>query len=330
MIIDCHGHVSPPADLWVYKAKLMAHRGSHGRGKVDVTDEEIVAALHKREMGPCGHLECLDRVGTDLQLVSPRPFQMMHSERTAKLVQWWTEECNNIIQRQTELFPDRFAGIAGLPQSAGHPIEIVLPELERAVRMGFKGCILNPDPYENGGEKAPPLGDRYWYPLYEKLVELDVPAHVHATNSMNAEREPYTLHFINEETTAVYGLVKSDVFKDFPELKIVISHGGGSIPYQFGRFAAGGRGRSSFRDGMRNLYYDTVLYTPEALRLLVGVVGADRCVYGTECPGVGSGENPATGRTWDDIKPYFDEMDCLSDDDREMILSGNARRLFKL
>jgi 4-oxalmesaconate hydratase len=331
MIIDCHGHVSPPQELWVYKAKLSAHRGAHGRGSVEVTDEEIIAALHKKEMAPCGHLECLDEIGTDLQLISPRPFQMMHSEESAKLVQWWTEEVNNIIHRQTQLLPDRFVGIAGLPQSAGHPIEIVLPELERCVtRLGFKGVLLNPDPYENRGTKAPPMGDRYWYPLYEKLCELDVPAHIHATNSWNAEREPYSLHFINEETTAVYGFVKSSVFDDFPDLKIVVSHGGGAIPYQIGRFEAGMRGKSSFRDKLRNLYFDTVLYSPEALKLLVDVVGADRCVYATECPGTGSSIDPRTGRSFDNVKAHFDAMESLSSEDRQLIYEGNARRIFKL
>ena len=73
--------------------------------------------------------------------------------------------------------------------------------------------LLNPDPFENGGQEAPALGERYWYPLYEKLCELDVPAHIHASGSQS-ERTPYTLHFINEETLAVFGLVNSNVFKD--------------------------------------------------------------------------------------------------------------------
>ena len=54
---------------------------------------------------------------------------------------------------------------------------------------------------------------------------------------------------------------------------------------------------------MRNLYYDTVLYSEEALRLLIKTVGADRCLFGTECPGVGSTIDKATGRTMDDIRP---------------------------
>jgi OH-DDVA meta-cleavage compound hydrolase len=274
MIIDCHGHVSAPAELWAYKAGLLAARGSHGRGKVEVTDEEIRIAANKKQMGAAGHLDLLKKVGTDRQLISPRPFQMMHSEKPAKIVHWLTEETNNIIHRQTQLFPDTFIGVAGLPQVAGDPIEKALPELERTVKMGFKGCLLNPDPYENSGTEAPGMGERYWYPLYEKLCELDVPAHIHTTSSRST-RSPYSLHFITEETIAIYNLVTSDVFKDFPDLKIVVSHGGGAIPYQIGRFqSASLRNKVTFIDGLRKLYFDTVLYSEGALRLLFETVGA--------------------------------------------------------
>ena len=137
-----------------------------------------------------------------------------------------------------KLFAGKFLGVCALPQTAGDPIEKTIPELERCIKqLGFVGCLLNPDPYENGGSEAPPLGDRYWYPLYEKLCDLNVPAHIHGTTS-RSDRTPYSVHLINEETIAVYGLVNSNVFKDFPGLKIVVSHGGGSIPYQLGRFEA--------------------------------------------------------------------------------------------
>ncbi|MBL8552110.1 MAG: amidohydrolase [Hyphomonadaceae bacterium] len=331
MIIDCHGHVSAPAELWVYKSLLLSHRGEHGRRFPEVSDAEILAAANKKEMAPCGHLDMLDRVGTNLQLLSPRPFQQMHSEKPGYLVDWFCEESNNIISRQTKLMPNRFVGVAGIPQVGGEPVERVLPELERAVkRLGFKGCLLNPDPYENTGPQPPPMGDRYWYPLYEKLCELDVPAHIHSAGSRSA-RAPYTLNFLLEETMAVYGLLHSDVFKDFPALKIVVSHGGGAIPFHVGRFHASALRRGGdFYEEMRNIYYDTVLYSEEALRLLIKTVGADRCLFGAECPGVGSAVDPKTGKTLDDIAPFIKGFDWLSDADKKLIFEDNARRLFKL
>ncbi len=330
MIIDCHGHVSPPPTLWAYKANILSHRGEHGRRMQEITDEEILHYANKKEMAPHGHLDMLDQVGTDLQLLSPRPFQMMHSAQPGKLVHWFTEETNNVISRTARLLPNRFVPIAGLPQVAGEPLQAVLPELERCVRMGFRGTLLNPDPYENGGQEAPPLGDRYWYPLYEKLCELDVPMHIHATGS-KSDRCPYSLHFINEESIAVYGLVHSDVFNDFPGLKVVVSHGGGAIPYQIGRFRSGANRRGfDFLDRMRHLYFDTVLYSEEALRLLIKTVGADRCLFGAECPGVGSTVDKDTGRTIDDIKPLIAGFDWLSEADKALIFEGNARRVFGL
>ena len=330
MIIDCHGHVSAPAELWAYKASLLSHRGAHGRGRVNVSDEDIRRAANKKEMAPMGHLDMLHSHGTDRQLISPRPFQMMASAKPARAVHWFTEETNIIIHRQMQLFPDLFFGVCGLPQVAGEPIENVLPELERCVSLGFKGCLLNPDPYENSGAEAPGLGDRYWYPLYEKLCDLGVPAHIHATGS-HSERTPYTLHFVNEETIAVYNLVNSDVFSDFPDLKVVVSHGGGAIPYQIGRFeAASLNAPRRFSEGLRNLYFDTVLYSEGALRLLIETVGADRCLFGAECPGVGSKIDPRTGRTMDHIAPTIAGFDWLSEADKALIFEGNARRLFNL
>jgi 4-oxalmesaconate hydratase len=229
-----------------------------------------------------------------------------------------------------KLIPGRFVAVAGLPQAAGEPIENALPELERCVKMGFRGALLNPDPYENTGTEAPPLGDRYWYPLYEKLCELDVPMHIHATGS-HSPRSPYSLHFVNEETIAVYGLVHSDVFTDFPQLKVICSHGGGAVPYQVGRFQSSASRRGiDFVERMRKLHYDTVLYSEEALRLLIKTVGADRCLFGSECPGVGSTPDPCCGRLRDDIRPVIEGFDWLSAEEKHMIFEGNARRVFGL
>jgi predicted TIM-barrel fold metal-dependent hydrolase len=330
VIIDCHGHVSAPTELWAYKATLLAHRGSHGRGGVKVSDDELIAAANKAEHWPAGHLDLMKRHRTDRQLISPRPFQMMQSEKPAKLVHWFTEEVNTLIHRQCQLLPERFVPVAGLPQAAGEPIERVFPELERCVKLGFKGCLLNPDPYENSGTEAPGLGERYWYPLYEKLCELDIPAHIHSTGS-RSERTPYTLHFINEESIAVFNLVNSSVLEDFPTLKILVSHGGGAIPYQLGRFeSASLRGKQRFSTKLRKLYFDTVLYTPAALRLLIETIGPEHCLFGTECPGVGSSINPETGETMDDIAPYIERFDWLSAADKKLIFEDNVRRLFKL
>ena len=189
MIIDIHAHVTAPDSLYVYKAGLLSHRGGHGRGAVNATDEDIIKALNAPVFGGSSHLNQLKEAGTDMQIISPRPYQMMHSE-SPKLVTWYTEETNSIIARQTKLFPDVFRGVCGLPQSPGVSPKACVPYLEKMVKEeGFVGCLLNPDPGEAGGIETPPLGDRFWYPLYEKLVELDIPGHIHSAGC-RSERHP--------------------------------------------------------------------------------------------------------------------------------------------
>ena len=338
MIIDCHAHMAVPGKLPAWKAGLLSHRGAHGRKAPEFTAQEIEQAFTRVEMAEYGHIECLERVGVTHQMLSPRPFQLMHSEEPKKLVHWYVETVNNLIAQECAQYPKMFTGIAGLPQTGDSPIEECLPELERAVtKLGFRGCLLNPDPFENNGRKAPPMGDRYWYPLYEKLCELDVVAHIHSASSRLVDREPYSLHFINEETTAVYGLCKSTVLDDFPELKIMVSHGGGAIPYQVGRFDATSVPRKGmdvsgrrFLTRLQKLYFDTVLYSREAIELLVKVVGPARCLYGAEMPGVGSSINPDTGRAFDDIIPFIRDLDFITADEKEDILSRNALKVFGL
>lgn len=333
MVIDMHGHVVAPPELYAYKAGLLAGRGAHGKGRLNIDDEKLKNATWSAGGEPLRHAESLQEVGTDLQLVSPRPYQMMHSEKPERIVRWYTEATNNVIAQVCRIYPALFRGVAGLPQNAGVSPQNSLEELERCVKeLGFVGCLLNPDPCEGEGPPSPGLGDEYWYPLYEKLVALDVPALVHSAGS-RSPREPYSLHFINEESTAIMSLLSSRVFEDFPKLKLVISHGGGAIPYQAGRFRAarGRRGAAeSFDTSLRRLYFDTCLYSKESLELLFKVAGTDRCMFGTERPGTGTATDPQTGRHMDDLKPVIESIEWLTEKDRKKIFEENARAVFKL
>jgi 4-oxalmesaconate hydratase len=321
MIIDAHGHTLAPAEVYEYQAKLIARRSPFKGPKL--SDEVVGAKLAK-------HLKLLDAVGTDMQFISPRPYTMMHSLFNARVVGVWTSYVNDLIHRQVNLAPTRLRAIAGLPQFRGTELTPSLEELERCVDLGFVGCILNPDPMEGEGPPPPGLGDEYWYPLYEKLCQYDIPALIHSA-SCSSERESYSLHFINEESIAVVSLLTSRVFEDFPALKLVVGHGGGAIPYQLGRFRAGpfksGKG-IDFAERMRLLNYDTCVYSSEGLELLFKVVGPDNCLFGTELPGTGSAIDPATGNSLDDLRPVIEAMPGLSAEDRSNIFEGNARQLY--
>lgn len=322
MIVDVHGHTVAPAEMYEYQAKLFARRSPFRGPKLadDVLEAKLV-----------GHLALLDSGGIDVQLISPRPYTMMHSLFGAGVVGAWTRYVNDLIHRQVGLHPERFRGIAGLPQFRTTELGPAVAELERTVtELGFVGCLLNPDPNEGDGTAPPGLGDRYWYPLYEKLCELDVPAMIHSA-SCSSPRESYSLHFVNEESIAVLGLLNSKVLDDFPDLKIVVAHGGGAIPYQLGRFRARNLklGAEDFAARLRRLHFDTVLYSADALELLLKVAGPDRCLFGTERPGSGAVLDPATGLSLDDLKPVIEAMPTLTDDDRTLVFEANARRLYQ-
>lgn len=327
MIVDAHAHVVAPNSFYAYRANLLAS-GGYYKGSPGVSDEELSEAAGR-------NVSIMDSVGTDIQLISPRPFQQMHSTKPAQLVHWWIEANNDVIARTVAMHPTRFAGVAGLPICAGAPVTDALPELDRVVNdLGFIGIALNPDPYEGKGH-SPTLGEEYWYPLYEKMVDYDVPALIHSAGCESG-RESYSEHFITEESIATLTLLRSRVFEDFPTLKIIVGHGGGSVPYQIGRWQAetlapnlgGSPDNERFEVHLRRLWFDTVLHHKPALELLFKTVGSDRCLFGTEKPGSGSATNPDTGASFDDLKPVIESIDFLTDDDRKLIFEDNARQVF--
>lgn len=354
MIIDAHGHLITPTSVFGIATILRASNGQHSK---EFYLDRYLKDAELEEAADRG-VRLMDQVGTDLQLISPRPFTLMHSHRSVKDVSVWIELQNDLIHRTVLRQPDRYRGVAGLPQVAGEPIEIVFDELDRAVEeLGFAGVVVNPDPYEGTGP-SPRLSDPYWYPLWKRLEELQVPAHIHSAGCFG--RETYDEHFATEESLAVTSLVHSDVFEKFPNLEVMISHGGGSIPYQIGRWRAhwwmdaaaknpqiaayfrdlqqagfegaalpeAPPGLTSFDDALRRLNFDTDVHAAESLSLLFAVVGTDRTLFGTERPGSGSAVNPTTGRALDDFKFTIEALPGLTAEDHARIFEGNARRVF--
>src|SRR3990167_4097524 len=324
MIVDAHSHVVMPEAAWRFMAGLVASRANPIEDP-KLPSDEILRPVTER------HIQNMDKVGTDVQFISPRPYAQLHSLNPSKVTQTWTRYVNDLIHRQCQLFPERLRGVAGLPQHRDSSPKSCLDELERTVKeLGFVGCLLNPDPTEGDGTPPPGLGDPFWYPLYEKLCELDVPALIHSASSCQP-RESYTLKFINEESIAVIALLESKVFDEFPKLKIIVSHGGGAIPYHMGRFRAWHARRKrpgTFDALMKKLWYDTCNYSEEGLEFLFKVIGPERCLFGTERPGTGSAPNPDWGRDYDDLKPVIEAIGWLSATDSKGIFEDNARALY--
>lgn len=322
LIIDSHAHVVLPPDSYRYMAELVASRANPNFPPV-LTDEGVRYAGQSI-------IDIMDKVGTDIQFLSPRPYMQMHSIKPAKVGALWTKHMNDLVYRTVQMFPTRFRAVAGLPQYRDTPPDNCFEELEfRVKEQGFIGCLLNPDPMEGDGTPPPGLGEKFWHPLYEKLCEYDIPALVHSASSCQA-RESYTLKFINEDSNAVISLLTSDVFERFPNLKLIVPHGGGAIPYQMGRFRAWSvrNGGEFFDDKMKRLHFDTTTYDKDALELLLKVVGPDRVLFATENPGTGSALNPQTGRNYDDLKPVIESIEFLTEKDRANIFECNCARLY--
>ena len=327
MIIDCHGHytTAPGAhDTW-RKAEVAAYEaGDAFPAYPAISDDEIVESIELNQ------LRLLRERGADMTIFSPRASVMEHHVGDARVSEAWSRACNDLIYRVVTLFPDSFIGVCQLPQSPEAPIERSLNELERCVEeLGFVGLNLNPDP-TGGWWRGLPLTDPSWYPLYEKMVELDVPAMIHVSGSCNVNFHTTGAYYINADTTAFMQLIQGDLFSDFPDLRLIIPHGGGAVPYHWGRY----RGLADMLNRppleehvMGNVYFDTCVYHQPGIDLLVNVIDVDNILFGSEMLGAVRGVDPETGQYFDDTKRYLDAA-ALSDAERAQIFSENARRVF--
>jgi 4-oxalmesaconate hydratase len=321
MIIDSHGHYTTvPAGMRVFRALQISNMGRPTKTAVSISDDEIRASLEK------GQIRLLDERGIDLMLFSPMASAMGHHFGNATISRYWTEVSNELIARVCRLYPERFAGVCALPQSPGVSPRESVGELERCVtEFGFVGCNLNPDP-SGGYWTDPPLGDEWWYPLYEKLVALDATAMIHASATCNPAFHTTGSHYLNVDSTAFLQLLDSRVFKDFPTLKLVITHGGGNVPYQVARYRALALMNKwePFEEFVGRLYFDTTVYSREAMEMLVRVVGVDRVIFASEMLGGVNAIDPKTGKSFDDNQPYLDAIGWLTEADRRKILEQNV------
>jgi 4-oxalmesaconate hydratase len=255
---------------------------------------------------------------------------MAHHVGDAAVSAEWARRCNDLVHRVTTLFPDRFVGVAQLPQSPGAPIEGSIGEMRRCVEeLGFVGVNLNPDP-SGGHFDSPPLTDRSWYPFYEAMVELDVPAMVHVSASAVPAFHATGAYYIDADTTAFMQLVQGNLFTDLPGLRLVIPHGGGAVPYHWGRYRglADMLGQPPLESNvMGNVFFDTCVYHQKGIDLLLDVVDTRNVLFGSEMVGAVRGIDPRTGHHFDDTRRYV-EAARLDDDARAAVFEHNARRVY--
>ena len=321
MIVDCHGHftTAPPA----HKAFRAAQLAGEDPPRARISDDEI------RESIEGNQLRLMRERGIDLTIFSPQASAMEHHVPDSAIAVAWARACNDLVGRVVGLFPERFAGVCQLPQTPGGGLESSVAELRRCVEeLGFVGCNLNPDP-SGGHWTSRPLTDAYWFPLYEAMVELDVPAMIHVSASCNDNFHALGAHYLNADTTAFMQFVEADLFDRFPALRFVIPHGGGAVPYHWGRYRglAERLERPPIDGLLANVFFDTCVYHQPGIDLLGRVVPVDNVLFASEMLGAVRGVNPETGASWDDTKRYVDALE-LGDEDRRKVYELNARRVY--
>lgn len=330
MIIDCHGHytTAPPA-LGAWRERQIGAIGG-SRGSAPKASELAISDDELRESIETNQLKLMDERGLDLTVFSPRASFMAHHVGDFAVSSTWAGICNELCFRVSELFPERFAMAAMLPQSPGVDPATCIDELERCVAdYGAVAVNLNPDP-SGGHWREPPLTDRHWYPLYEKLVEHGLPAMIHVSTSCNACFHTTGAHYLNADTTAFMQCLEGDLFADFPDLKFVIPHGGGAVPYHWGRF----RGLAQALDRptldrhlLGNVFFDTCVYHQPGIDLLTRVIPVGNVLFASEMIGAVRGTDPETGHAFDDTRRYL-EASALDEAERRQVYEGNARRVY--
>lgn len=331
MIIDIHGHyTTAPAQLGAWRDLQIAFTKGQEEApdpaSLHISDDDI------RETIEANQLKLMNERGSDITVFSPRASFMAHHIGDLAVSETWARICNDLVARVSELFPDRFLMGAMLPQSPGVDPKTTAAELTRAVEeLGAVTVNLNPDP--SGGKwSAPALTDRSWYPIYEKLVEYEIPAMVHVSTTCRPDVFHTTGdHYLGADTTAFMQLLKGDLFTDFPDLKLVIPHGGGAVPYHWGRFRglAMALGKPELEEHLlNNVFFDTCVYHQPGINLLTEVIPTDNILFASEMIGAVRDIDPRTGHYFDDTKRYVDATPHLSEQERRQVFEGNARRVY--
>ncbi len=329
MIVDCHVHFTtePKALLDFRERQVSAVKDGvkpPDPKSVEITDDELRACIEPAQ------LKTQNERGIDLTLLSPRASGMGHHIGDFQISLAWSRLCNDLIARVPRLFPGRFAGVCQLPQSPGVSPELCIDELERCVRdLDIVACNLNPDP-SGGYFNAPPLTDPWWYPVYEKLVELDVPAMIHVSASCNPALHFTGAYYINADTMAFVQLILSDLFERFPKLRLIIPHGGGAVPFHWGRYRGialqSGKPELDAIIG-QNIFFDTCVYHQAGIDMLTRIVPTDNILFASELIGAVRGIDPLTGHFFDDTRRYI-ERAPITDAQRRNIFEENSRRVY--
>lgn len=325
LTVDLHCHMYVPAaadavvDVFDIETDGLHRFSNQATREVNARQAETI---HEQLVDVDRRLADMDRMGIDVQAVSPVPLQYYYGlppelgRTAARLI-------NDEIAAVAAAHPERFVGLGGLPMQDP---QMAVAELERVVgELGFKGIELCTN--VNGEE----LSNERFRAVFAKAEELDALIFLHPNGFSDGARlgDHYFINVIGnplDSTVAVSHLIFDGVLDSFPGLKICVAHGGGFLPAYSGRIDHAHAAREDCRrcikeppgSYLRHLYFDTVVFTEHQLEYLAGLYGSDHIVLGTDYP-FDMGMYDPVG--------FVDGAAALTDADKEAIVGGNAARL---
>jgi aminocarboxymuconate-semialdehyde decarboxylase len=268
-------------------------------------------------------IEHMDRSGIDISIVS----------LTCPNVYWGDEEVscqaaresNDSMAQAQAAYPDRIRWFTSLPWE--YP-ERALEELDRTCANGAVGVMVLAN--VSGRSLTQPM----FAPIWAEIDRRGLPVLVHPTDPPGVDMMDMTkfdlswsVGFMFDTTLAITRMIFEGFFDRYPSLKIIASHGGGTLPYLIGRFEKGDEVEIPSRrqmkrkpaDYLRHIYYDCITYNLGALKYLISVVGAGQVMFGTDWP-----------HQVHDTKGAFANSAALPESEMKAVRSENAQRAFAL
>ena len=326
--VDIHCHISTPAVEPLVKDLVTPEKEPFFRFATAETlqiNQQRFAALVPKLTDPQERLKDMDRMGIAIQAISPGPNQFYYwtdGELGLKVARLQNDRVAEIVRTH----PDRFVGMGTLPLQ---DTEKAVHELERVVKdLGFHAVEIS------SNVTGMDFDDPRFEPFWAKVQELDVLVFVHPVGFSDAARlKDYYLNNVIgqplEEAVFVSRLIFGGVLERYPNLKIVVGHGGGYLPYYPGRMDHAYKVRPECQkhisrppsEYLKKLYFDSIVYQEPSLENLVRFAGSDHVLLGTDYP-FDMGE--------DDPVKFINQLKSVPQAERDKILGGNAVRLLKI